>query len=236
MTYMQELYVNSFFSIEGYAHKALFKDCRYPWEALLFLKSYLEKQTLGKIKTQSIPSTAFLINPQLISIGKGSRIEPGAYIAGPCIIGEDCEIRQGAYIRGNVIIGNGCVVGHATEVKNSIFLDGATAAHFNYVGDSILGNEVNLGAGLICANYRLDHREVPVFFNEKKIPTELKKFGAVIGDGAQLGCNCVLNPGTLIGKNVLCYPCLNVSGYIPERAVIKASEKIRMIKRLSSKP
>ncbi len=200
MTSMKQPAANTFFSIENYVHRALFKEEHYVWEALLLIENYICAYASKKIEVE-VPSSAFLVHPELISIGKGTRIEPGAYIAGPCLIGENCEIRQGAYIRGNVITGNQCVIGHATEVKNAIFLDHVHAAHFNYVGDSILGNRVNLGAGAVCANYRLDHRDVPVFFNGQKIQTNLKKLGAVIGDDAQICCNYVLNPGALIEKH-----------------------------------
>ena len=168
-----------------------------------------------------MPASAFLVNPELISIGKGTVVEPGAYIAGPCIIGQNCQVRNGAYIRGNVIIGDDCVVGHATEIKGSILLNRVCASHFNYVGDSILGNDVNLGAGLVCANLRLDRQKVSIHYKNQKIPTPLKKLGAIVGDGSQLGCNSVLNPGTVLGKKVFCSPCLNISGYIPGGSFIK---------------
>jgi UDP-N-acetylglucosamine diphosphorylase / glucose-1-phosphate thymidylyltransferase / UDP-N-acetylgalactosamine diphosphorylase / glucosamine-1-phosphate N-acetyltransferase / galactosamine-1-phosphate N-acetyltransferase len=217
---MKDLETASFFSLDGYAHAALFKQSLYPWEALTRIESYLKSYPLGRIEVTLSPSV-FLVNPETISIGRGTRVEAGAYIAGPCIIGEECEIRQGAYIRGNVITGNRCVIGHATEVKNALFLNQVRAAHFNYVGDSLLGNRVNLGAGVICANYRLDHEEIYLVFNGKKILTGLKKFGAVVGDGSQLGCHSVLNPGTLIGKAVLCYPSMNISGHIRDGSIIK---------------
>jgi bifunctional UDP-N-acetylglucosamine pyrophosphorylase / glucosamine-1-phosphate N-acetyltransferase len=222
MTQMRDAnYINSFFSLAGYEHASLFAHCTYPWEALHFIKEYLEGRMLGNIETE-VPPSSFLLNPHLISIGKGTHIDPGVYIAGPCIIGENCEIRHGAYLRGNVILGHHCVIGHATEVKHSIFLNRASAPHFNYVGDSILGNEVNLGAGMVCANYRLDHENIAVFFEGKKIKTTLKKLGAIIGDGAQLGCNSVANPGTLIGKGARCCPCSTISGHVPEGSFIKA--------------
>lgn len=213
-----------FFSLETYAHQALFDGCQFPWEALGRLKGYLASARLGKIETH-VPSSAYLVKPELISIGAGTVIEPGAYIEGPCIIGKNCTVRHGAYIRGDVVIGDNCVVGHDTEVKHSIFLDGACAAHFNYVGDSILGNKVNLGAGVKCANLRLDHQNIFVAFQNEKIDTKLQKLGAIVGDGAQVGCNCVINPGTILGKNSFCFPCLNVYGFIPENGKVKPAMK-----------
>lgn len=222
---MHELSISNFFTLEGYPFRELFKDCLYVWEALSKLTDFLDQKKLGKIET-TIPSTAYLVNPELISIGKGTVVEPGALIKGPCIIGENCEIRHGAYIRGYVVAGNECVIGHDTEIKRSILLNGVCAGHFNYVGDSILGNMANLGAGVKCANLRLDHDSVTIIFHGEKIATELLKFGAVIGDGAQLGCNCVTNPGTIIGKKAFCHPCINVNGYIPPYARVRSTQKM----------
>lgn len=213
------------FDLQNFYHSAVFQDCNYVWEALDKIHSYLRSLSLGKIEV-GVPSSAYLIHPEWISIGKGTCIEPGAYIKGPCVIGENCSVRHGAYIRGDVIVGNGCVIGHDTEVKNSIFLNGANAAHFAYLGDSILGNLVNLGAGVKCANLRLDHQEIAIHFEGKKIKTNRKKLGAIFGDGTQIGCNSVSNPGTVTGKGVQCYPCLNFGGCIPENAVIKPLERV----------
>jgi NDP-sugar pyrophosphorylase family protein len=217
---MQELSTNQFFSLEAYLHRELFEGSRFVWEALHKLIPYLQEQELGKIEVQ-VPSTAHLIHPELISIGQGTVIEPGAYIEGPVIIGPYNQIRHGAYIRGNVITGERCIIGHSTEIKHAILLNGAHAAHFNYVGDSILGNDVNLGAGVKLANFRLDHKEVFVLLQGQKILTGLKKLGAIVGDGAQLGCNAVTNPGTLIGPKAFCYPCVNIKGIVPSRAIYK---------------
>ncbi len=213
-----------FFSIQGYSHAALFEGCLYPWESLLKLKTYLSSQNLGNIEV-IIPPSVHLSNPSSISIGSGTVVEPGAYIQGPCIIGRNCTIRHGAYIRGDAIIGDDCVIGHDTEVKHSIFFNQSSAAHFNYVGDSIIGNRVNLGAGVKCANLRLDHQPVYVMIQGEKINTQLIKLGAIIGDGAQVGCNCVINPGTILGRNSFCFPCLNVYGFVPEGGKIKPAAK-----------
>jgi UDP-N-acetylglucosamine diphosphorylase / glucose-1-phosphate thymidylyltransferase / UDP-N-acetylgalactosamine diphosphorylase / glucosamine-1-phosphate N-acetyltransferase / galactosamine-1-phosphate N-acetyltransferase len=221
---MEDFSVQSFFSIDEYAHRSLFEGCVYAWEPLTRLVSYLKKEKLGKIDVD-IPQGVHLVDPSLISIGPGTIIEPGAYIQGPCIIGANCIIRHGAYVRGDIITGDGCIIGHATEVKHTIFLNNAFAPHFNYVGDSILGNRVNLGAGVVCANLRLDRSFVNVGWSGKKINTNLEKLGAIIGDEAQLGCHCVTNPGTFIGKSALCHPCLNVHGYIPPHAKVKRPYK-----------
>jgi UDP-N-acetylglucosamine diphosphorylase / glucose-1-phosphate thymidylyltransferase / UDP-N-acetylgalactosamine diphosphorylase / glucosamine-1-phosphate N-acetyltransferase / galactosamine-1-phosphate N-acetyltransferase len=221
---VQDLNLDSFFDLLSFSHARLFEECAFPWQALHKLSQYLAMQDLGKIEVE-IPSSVHLVYPSLISIGPGTVVEGGAYIQGPCMIGADCSIRNGAYIRGGVITGDRCVIGHSTEIKHSILLDRVCAAHFNYVGDSILGNNVNLGAGVKCANYRLDRQPIAIELEGKKWDTGLKKLGAIVGDGAQIGCNCVINPGTLVGKNAICFPCLNVYGRIPDHAKVKPAQK-----------
>ena len=216
---MIDFTIAALFELSTFKHARIFENCVYPWEVLGKIHAYLKSIPLGKTGV-GIPQGTDLIHPELISIGKGTVIEPGAYIKGPCIIGENCTIRQGAYIRGDVIVGDHCVVGHDSELKNSIMLNGSNAAHFAYVGDSILGNKVNLGAGTKLANFRLDHKEINLYFNGEKISTGRRKFGAILGDGTQIGCNSVTNPGVITGKNVECYPCLNFSGLIPENSII----------------
>ncbi len=213
-----------FFDLSHFSHLALFEKDSFPWLALSRLGDYLKSQGLGCHRGQISPH-AHLIHPTLISIGEGSIIEAGAYIRGPCIIGKNCTVRHGAYIRENVLIGDHCVVGHDSELKQAILLNHAHAAHFAYVGDSILGNEVNLGAGTKLANVKLDHSEVFIRLNQQSIATGLRKLGAIIGDKTQMGCNSVANPGTLIGQGVRCYPCLNVEGFIPSHSLVKPGTK-----------
>jgi bifunctional UDP-N-acetylglucosamine pyrophosphorylase / glucosamine-1-phosphate N-acetyltransferase len=215
----------NFFDLSKFAHEHIFNNCQSVWEVLPQIKDYLQSNSLGSIETD-IPDGVVLINKELISIGKGTVVEPGAYIKGPCIIGENCQIRQGAYIRGNVICGNNCVIGHATEVKNVLFLDHAQAAHFAYVGDSVLGNHTNLGAGTKCANLRFDNGPVSVHHDGRKVNTQLRKFGAVFGDLSQSGCNSVTSPGTLLGKGASIYPCANARGFIPDGHSFKQNGKI----------
>lgn len=209
---LSELSPQAFFSIISFTE--LFEGCEFAWQPLLNLKEFFTKQKLGNIEIV-LPSSVHLENPELISIGKGTVVEPGAYIKGPCIIGKDCIIRHGAYIREHVLTGDHVIIGHDTEVKHSILMDFASASHFAYIGDSILGKEVNLGAGVKCANFRLDKSAVPIRFQGIKLETGLKKLGAIIGDGVQIGCNAVLNPGTVIGKNSVCFPLVNVQGFLP---------------------
>ncbi|MDQ7779173.1 MAG: glucose-1-phosphate thymidylyltransferase [Planctomycetota bacterium] len=156
-----------------------------------------------------------------IVIGPGTVIEPGALIKGPTVIGERTEVRQGAYVRGGCIFGDRCVVGHATEVKDSVFLDDAKAGHFAYVGDSVLGNGVNLGAGTKLANLKIIDAPVRLHIDGGLHDTGLRKFGAILGDGCELGCNSVTSPGTVLGKGSLVYPCVNVpSGVYGEKTVV----------------
>ncbi|MCC5832177.1 MAG: LpxA family transferase [Chlamydiales bacterium] len=217
-----------FFDLAYFKHASIF-DVEAPvWEALKKIGDYLITCPLGKIEG-FVETGAFLINPEKISIGKGTIVEAGAYIKGPCIIGEKCEIRHGAYIRGNLIAGNGCIIGHATEVKNAIFLDKAKAGHFAYVGDSILGNRANLGAGTKCANLRFDGKTVPIIDGEKRFDSGLRKFGAIFGDGAQTGCNSVTNPGTLMGPASALGPCAAIRGVVPKSCVVKAPENVMMV-------
>jgi bifunctional N-acetylglucosamine-1-phosphate-uridyltransferase/glucosamine-1-phosphate-acetyltransferase GlmU-like protein len=159
-----------------------------------------------------------------IYIGQGSVVEPGALIKGPTIIGNYTEVRQGAYIRGDCLVGNRCVVGHTTEIKNGVMLNEAKAGHFAYVGDSILGNGVNLGAGTKLANLKIVESSIILRINRQRCDTGLKKFGAIIGDQVATGCNSVTNPGTLLGQGSLVYPNTAVkSGYYPPQTIIKAS-------------
>jgi NDP-sugar pyrophosphorylase family protein len=143
------------------------------------------------------------------------KLPPYAVLIGPAYIGARTDIRPGAFVRGNVIVGEDCVLGNACEYKNCLLMDGVATPHYNYVGDSILGNKAHLGAGVICSNYRLDHRDVLVRVGDALHPTGLRKFGAIVGDGAEVGCNAVLNPGTLLGKRALVMPAIAFGGYLP---------------------
>lgn len=219
---------SEFFDLSHFGHASLFAREAPVWDALKKIGDYLLSGPLGKIEG-TVETGAFLINPEEISIGKGTIVEAGAYIKGPCIIGENCEIRHSAYIRGNLIAGNGCVIGHATEIKNAVFFDKAKAGHFAYVGDSILGNRVNLGAGTKCANLRFDGKSIPIIDGEKRFNSGLRKFGAIFGDDTQTGCNSVTNPGTLMGPGSALGPCAAIRGVIPKSYVVKAAENVIII-------
>jgi NDP-sugar pyrophosphorylase family protein len=212
---------DDFFNLDNYGHKSLFYDSRvvYVWDALKLLRDYLDQIIVSEIQGQ-VMEGAYLLGDKIF-IGPGSVVEPGVVIKSPTYIGANTQLRQGAYIRGFALVGDQCVVGHATEVKNAIFLNGAQAGHFAYVGDSILGNRVNLGAGTKLANVKLSHANVVVKVAERTYETGLRKLGAILGDRVQTGCNAVSNPGTLLGPGCMVYALSLLRGYYPANTIIK---------------
>lgn len=218
-----------FFDLRDSSFRDLFLDVECIWDVLKRLREYLESVIKPDIQGE-ILNGAYLIGKN-IQIGKNSVVEPGAYIAGPTIIGENTVVRNGAYIRGNVIIGDHCVVGHSSELKGAILLNHSAAPHFNYVGDSILGNHVNLGAGTKLSNVRLVKDTICVKINDKIYDSGLWKFGAVLGDHVKTGCNSVLNPGTLLGPGSLVYPNATVSGYFPPGSLVKLRQTLEIVKK-----
>lgn len=212
--------INNFFSLEKFFHKKLFALSKTLWDPLLLLNDYLQSIPIGR-ELGTVAQGAFISEGAVLSVGKGTIVEPGVFIDGICVIGEGVHVRSGAYIRGNAIIGDRCVIGHGTEVKHSIILNDTHVPHFSYVGDSILGNGVNLGAGTICSNFRLDGKPISIRVDGKKETTGLRKLGGIIGDRVQIGCKCVLNPGTVIGPDAICYPGLILSGSYKEKSLIK---------------
>lgn len=204
----------SLFSFNSDLFKWLLSLYEYPWEILPHLKGAIEALIRNGIDGYSLYSDGILI-------GSGIHIDKSAHIDAPCIIGEGTEIRHGAYLRGSVIIGRGCVIGNSSEVKNSIIMDGAQVPHYNYVGDSVLGERAHLGAGAICSNLRSDKREVTVRCGLERIETGLRKLGAIIGDNAEIGCGTVLCPGTVIGMGTSVYPLTLARGYYPADSIVK---------------
>ena len=211
---------DAYFCLDQFSHREIWDNNDPVWGPIGKIEAYLRSLKLGVIEIK-VGKDVRLEKPELISIGKRTIIEPGVLIQGPCFIGENCIIRHGAYLRGNMIVGNRAAIGHSAELKNSILLNACAVTHFVYCGDSIIGSFVNLGAGVKCANLRIDRKEVRVAVGNEKIRTGLKKFGAIIGDRTQIGCNCVLNPGTLIGKECVIYPLLNVGGNVPSKNLVK---------------
>jgi bifunctional UDP-N-acetylglucosamine pyrophosphorylase / glucosamine-1-phosphate N-acetyltransferase len=221
---MQALLPDGFFALDGFEHAALFDRKAPVWKALGDrLRDYLATWSDWRALTALPAGVQLLDGP--VFVGAGCRIEPGAVLRGPLVIGEGCEIRTGAYLRGLVVLGRGCIVGAYSEVKSAIFLDGARAPHQNYVGDSILGRDVNLGAGTILSNVKNVGGEVVVRHGENNWATGLRKLGAVLGDGCRTGCNTVTNPGTLMGPGSITYPNATVkAGLYPARTMIKVRQ------------
>lgn len=215
-----------FFDLTEYKHKSLLHDGRveHVWDVLKLLGEYLDQIIAPEIQGQ-VMEGAYLLGDKIF-IGPGSVVEPGALIKSPTYIGANTQVRQGAYIRGNALVGDNCVVGHTTELKNAIFLNRAQAGHFAYVGDSILGNQVNLGAGTKLANVKLDHANVVVKVAEQTYDTGLRKLGAILGDRVQTGCNSVTNPGTLLGPGCMAYALSLLRGYYPANTLVKRPSEI----------
>ncbi len=195
------------------------KNFNYPWEALTGLKDFI--LILGK----SLGGDYIEISSD-VWVHKSASIDKSSYICGPCIIGENTQVRHCAFIRGGALIGKDCVVGNSTEIKNSVLFDAVQVPHYNYVGDSILGYKAHLGAGAITSNVKSDRTPVTVKGDGCTIATGLKKLGAMIGDGVEVGCNSVLNPGTVVGKNTNIYPLTRVRGIIPADSILKNNGEI----------
>ena len=178
------------------------------------------------MQIQRLDKNKFICLDKDIYISKKASIAGNAVINGPCIIGEFTEVRPGAFVRGNAVIGNRCVIGNSTEIKNSILFDSVQVPHFNYVGDSILGYMAHFGAGVITSNVKCDKSRICVKFNGETVNTECKKLGALVGDLVEVGCNSVLNPGTVIGRNSTIYPLLSVRGIVPENSIYKSKDNV----------
>ena len=187
-----------------------------PWDVLTLLENQFDA-FISEIKT------SYTEWKPGIWISDNVSIAPTAFIEGPAIIGPNTEIRHGAFIRKNVITGTGCVIGNSTEVKNALLFDGVQIPHFNYVGDSILGFKAHLGAGAILSNFRFDGKNIAIRTGHAKLNSGRNKLGSLIGDHAEIGANCVILPGSVIGKNVQIYPLVSTGGYIPAHTIVKKS-------------
>lgn len=196
----------------------LFENSEYPWEILPKIKEYILSVIEKGINGYN------LIAPGVL-VGENVKIYPTATIEAPAIIGSGSEVRPGAFLRGNVITGEKCVLGNSSELKNSILLDCVQVPHYNYIGDSILGNHAHTGAGTVCSNLKTDGKPV-VIHGECDYETGLRKVGAILADGADVGCGCVLNPGTVIGKDTSVYPMTAVRGVVGEGLIVKSMDNI----------
>ena len=211
-------------------HPELFPADEPVWSALGRIAGYLERHLKPDHSLAEVHPSAF-IGPQ-VYLGKGTVVEPNAVIKGPAWIGENCQVRAGCYIRENVIVGNNSVLGNSCEFKNCVLFDNCEVPHFNYVGDSILGYKAHLGAGVILSNVRLDRGEVTVRDEHGLHRTGLRKFGAIIGDHAEVGCNSCINPGSLLGRRSLIFPLTTWVGVLGGNKIAKNVQKVAVQDRL----
>jgi NDP-sugar pyrophosphorylase family protein len=216
------------FDLSQTEHAAVFRGCQHAWEALSRIKDHL-KATLKPGLHNRCEGDAY-IGPEVF-IGEGTVVEDGAMIKGPAIIGRNCQIRHDAYIRDDVLIGDGCVVGNSCELKNALLFNGCQVPHFNYVGDSILGHKAHLGAGVILSNFKAFQGNVTVEVDGRRFDTGLRKFGALLGDGADAGCNAVLNPGSILGRGAVVYPAVNWRGFLPANMIAKNKAAVEVAPR-----
>ncbi|MCR5715632.1 MAG: UDP-N-acetylglucosamine pyrophosphorylase [Lachnospiraceae bacterium] len=212
---MEECKISNLYDLNETLAGAYLQQFTYPWEALSGIKDLI--LTLGK----SLDLQVYEEVKEHVWVAKSATVYPTAWLNGPCIIGERTEVRHGAFVRGNALVGNDCVVGNSVELKNVILFNHVQVPHYNYVGDSILGVYSHMGAGSITSNVKSDKQLVVVKGCDEKIETGLKKFGAMLGDHVEVGCNSVLNPGTVIGRNSNVYPTSCVRGVIPANSIHK---------------
>ncbi|MBQ7384034.1 MAG: UDP-N-acetylglucosamine pyrophosphorylase [Clostridia bacterium] len=217
---MYSLKTKDLFDLSHTAAKELLEKFEYPWQTLPEIKEFTRKLIAD------LPTDEYYSPSDDVRISKRARVAQNVTICGPAIIGADTEVRTGALIRGSVIVGDGCVVGNSCELKNAILFDCVQVPHFNYVGDSILGYRSHTGAGAITSNVKSDKTPVRVRTEEGYIETGLKKFGAMIGDFVEIGCNSVLNPGTVIGRQSVVYPLSSVRGTVPPNSIFKSQGQI----------
>lgn len=214
------LTVNDLYDLSHSIAGEYLKSFTYPWEALAGIGGLIEE--LGRV----LPEDEFDCTSENVWIAKDAVVFPTATILPPCIIGHKTEVRPGAFIRGNALVGNNCVVGNSTELKNVILFDNVQVPHYNYVGDSILGYKAHMGAGSITSNVKSDKALVVIHNEGENIPTGRKKVGAMLGDRVEVGCNSVLNPGSVIGRDSNVYPVSCVRGVVPEKCIYKTGGRI----------
>ena len=220
MTCLRDTEIRALYSLEETIARDIFDGAVYPWEVLSKISDFIVK--LGN----TLPEEIYEKKGDNVWIAKSAHIYPSAYVGGPAIIDEEAEVRHCAFIRGSAIVGKGAVVGNSTELKNVILFNKVQVPHYNYVGDSILGFKAHMGAGSITSNVKSDKTLVVVRAGDETLETGLKKFGAMLGDNVEVGCNSVLNPGTVIGKQANVYPTSMVRGFIPAYSIYKKQGEI----------
>lgn len=217
---MEQVTIEKLYDLKETIVEEIFQGKTYPWEVLPLIGTFIEK--LGK----TLSSEEYDQIGENIWVAKSASIAPTVAINGPCIIGKNAEIRQCAFIRGNAIVGEGAVVGNSTELKNVILFNKVQVPHYNYVGDSVLGYKAHMGAGSITSNVKSDKKLVVIHGEDFELETGMKKFGAMLGDGVEVGCNSVLNPGTVVGRNSNIYPLSSVRGVVPADSIYKSRQEI----------
>jgi len=217
---MEAMEIKNLYNLEETIAAPLLEEAKYPWEILGKIKDFIVE--LGNL----LPEERFEKRGENVWVAKSAKVAPTACLNGPCIVDEDAEVRHCAFVRGSAIIGKGAVVGNSTELKNVILFNKVQVPHYNYVGDSILGFKAHMGAGSITSNVKSDKTLVVVKSKEEQIETGLKKFGAMLGDNVEVGCNSVLNPGTVIGRNTNVYPLSRVRGFVPAGSIYKNQNEV----------
>lgn len=220
MLQMEAMEIKNLYNLEETIAAPLLEEAKYPWEILGKIKDFIVE--LGNL----LPEERFEKRGENVWVAKSAKVAPTACLNGPCIVDEDAEVRHCAFVRGSAIIGKGAVVGNSTELKNVILFNKVQVPHYNYVGDSILGFKAHMGAGSITSNVKSDKTLVVVKSKEEQIETGLKKFGAMLGDNVEVGCNSVLNPGTVIGRNTNVYPLSRVRGFVPAGSIYKNQNEV----------
>jgi len=215
-----DLQVKNLFDLTQTLAAPWLEQIQYPWEILSNIKSLILELGAG------LPKSDYEQVAEHIWIAKDALVAPSAALNGPLIIGHETEVRHCAYLRGNALIGDGCVVGNSTELKNVILMNQVQVPHYNYVGDSVLGFKAHMGAGSITSNVKSDKSLVTVRIGEEKLETGLKKFGAILGDKVEIGCNSVLNPGSIVGRSSHVYPLSMVRGIVPPNSIYKTAGEI----------
>lgn len=217
---MTELKITSLLNLDETIAKELFERFTYPWEVLPHISKFIKE--LGA----TLSEDRFCRVAEDIWVAKSAKIAASACLNGPLIIDENAEVRHGAFIRGSAIVGKGAVVGNSTELKNCVLFNGVQAPHYNYVGDSIYGYKAHTGAGVIASNLKSDKSLVTINFRGEKVETGIKKIGAIVGDFGDIGCNTVMNPGTIIGRNTSVYPLSFVRSYVEENSIYKKQGEV----------
>lgn len=220
---------SDFFDLRDVEHRALFDDIEKVWEVLPLIPEYLE-YAVQQSTSQSDTSLAAYIGERVV-IGEHVVIEPGVVIYGPAIIGDYTHIRSGAYIRGNVIIGKRCVIGNSTEIKHSVLLNDVAVPHFNYIGDSVLGNKAHCGSSVVLSNIKTPPSEITISTLHGTYATGLQKCGAIVGDGVEIGAHAVLNPGTIVGQGSIIYPLALVRGVVQAHTIVKVRQQQEIVVR-----